>query len=60
MSILSVSNITDGTDTVDTGYVVNGSVKAWVAANSAAVIRNSSNISSTPPLVDFLVLLHPA
>lgn len=46
MSTLEVSNITDGTDTVETGYVVNGSLKAWVAANNAAVIRNSLNVSS--------------
>jgi len=30
MSTLNVSNITDGTDTVGTSYVVNGSAKAWV------------------------------
>ena len=30
MSTLSVSNITDGVDTVETGYVVNGSAKAWM------------------------------
>ena len=29
MSTLNVSNISDGTDTVETGYVVNGSAKAW-------------------------------
>ena len=46
MSTLNVSNITDGTDTVGTGYVVNGSAKAWVAANGSAVIRNSLNVSS--------------
>ena len=40
------ANISDGTDTVGTSYVVNGSAKAWVAANSSAVIRNSLNISS--------------
>lgn len=25
-----VAEITDGTDTVETGYVINGSAKAWV------------------------------
>ena len=46
MSTLNVSNITDGTDTVETGYVVNGSAKAWVYASSAAVLYNSMNVST--------------
>ena len=46
MSTLSVSNITDGTDTVETGYVVNGSAKAWVHANASAAPLNSLNVSS--------------
>ena len=48
MSTLSVSNITDGTDTVETGYVVNGSAKAWVNFNGTgtAAIRDSLNMSS--------------
>ena len=48
MSTLSVSNITDGTDTVETGYVVNGSAKAWVNFNGASIAINSGslNISS--------------
>ena len=48
MSTLSVSNITDGTDTVETGYVVNGSAKAWVNFNGTGTvaIRNSLNASS--------------
>ena len=33
MSTLNVSNITDGTTTVGTSYVVNGSAKAWVSIN---------------------------
>ena len=50
MSTLNVSNMTDGTDTVETGYVVNGSAKAWANFNgdgSGAPIRNSLNVSST-------------
>ena len=48
MSTLSVSNITDGTDTVGTSYVVNGSAKAWVNFNqqSTMSIFGSFNISS--------------
>ncbi len=48
MSTLSVNNITDGTDTVETGYVVNGSAKAWVNFNGTgtAAIRDSLNMSS--------------
>ena len=48
MSTLSVSNITDGTDTVETGYVVNGSAKAWVNFNGTgtAAIRDSFNVAS--------------
>ena len=47
MSTLSVSNITDGTDTVETGYVVNGSAKAWALYNQATpAITNSLNTSS--------------
>ena len=47
MSTLSVSNITDGTDTVETGYVVNGSAKAWLNVNGNASAQDSLNISST-------------
>ena len=48
MSTLSVSNITDGTDTVETGYVVNGSAKAWVNFDGQVgpAIRDSLNTSS--------------
>ena len=46
MSTLSVSNITDGTDTVETGYVVNGSAKAWVNTTGAAAINDSFNVST--------------
>ena len=42
------TNITDGTDTVGTEYVVNGSAKAWVNFNGtgAVAIRKSFNMSS--------------
>ena len=48
MSTLNVSNITDGTTTVGTSYVVNGSAKAWVfvIGTGTAAIANSLNASS--------------
>ena len=48
MSTLNVSNISDGTDTVGTGYVVNGSAKAWVNFNAGADVHDgqSFNVSS--------------
>lgn len=48
MSTLNVSNITDGTTTVGTSYVVNGSAKAWVNFNGEGTIaaRDSFNVSS--------------
>ena len=48
MSTLNVSNITDGTDTIGTGYVVNGSAKAWVNFNGTGTIaaRDSFNVAS--------------
>jgi hypothetical protein len=48
MSTLNVSNITDGTTTVGTSYVVNGSAKAHVNfdGNSIAIRTGSLNISS--------------
>ena len=48
MSTLNVANISDGTDTVETGYVVNGSAKAWVNMNGTGTIaiRESLNVSS--------------
>ena len=47
MSTLNVSNITDGTTTVGTEYVVNGSAKAWVNFNGTGTvaIRDSQNVS---------------
>ena len=48
MSTLNVSNITDGTDTVGTSYVLNGAAKAWATVNSSgtASIRDSFNVAS--------------
>ena len=48
MSTLNVANITDGTDTVATGYVVNGSAKAWAnwGADGSTTVRESLNLSS--------------
>ena len=48
MSTLNVSNITDGTTTVGTSYVVNGSAKAWANLNGQGTIalRDSFNTSS--------------
>ena len=48
MSTLSVSNITDGTTTVGTSYVVNGAAKQWVNFNgqNTATIRASLNTAS--------------
>lgn len=45
---LDVANISDGTDTVETGYVVNGSAKAWVNFNGTGTvaIRDSLNVAS--------------
>jgi N-methylhydantoinase B/oxoprolinase/acetone carboxylase alpha subunit len=47
MSTLSVSNITDGTTTVGTEYVVNGSAKAWWHLDSAANALDTFNVSGT-------------
>jgi hypothetical protein len=48
MSTLNVSNISDGTDTVETGYVVNGSAKAWCnwKTDGTQSIYASLNIAS--------------
>jgi len=48
MSSLEVQNLTDGTDSVPTGYVVNGSAKAWSRVNgvSTTTITSSMNVSS--------------
>ena len=48
MSTLNVSNITDGTDTVETGYVLNGSAKVLLNADGTGTIatRDTLNVSS--------------
>ena len=48
MSTLNVSNISDGTDTVETGYVVNGCAKAWVNYGTAGstASRETFNVTS--------------
>ena len=49
MSTLNVANITDGTDTVETGYVLNGSAKFWCfykTVPATATIGRSFNVSS--------------
>jgi len=48
MSNLVVSNISDGTTSVGTGYVVNGSAKAWVSfvTSATTTINDSINVSS--------------
>ena len=48
MSTIDVANLTDGTDTVATGYVINGSAKAWVDWDGTGTIyiRDSMNVSS--------------
>jgi len=49
MSTLNVANVTDGTTSVPTGYVVNGSAKAWVswsATGGTPTINGSLNASS--------------
>lgn len=48
MSTLNVSNITDGTTTVGTSFVVNGSAKVWINFNGTGTpaINDSLNASS--------------
>jgi hypothetical protein len=48
MSTIVTSNISDGTTSVGTSYVVNGSAKAWVNFNGTGTIaaRDSLNLSS--------------
>ena len=48
MSTLNVSNITDNTTSVPTGYVVNGSAKAWANYDTTGTteFRDSFNFSS--------------
>jgi len=52
MSTLNVSNISDGTTSVGTSYVVNGSAKAWVSASQEGTtsVLDSLNVSSLTDL----------
>jgi len=48
MSTLNVANVTDGTTSVPTGYVVSGSAKAWINFSGTGTVstRDSFNLSS--------------
>ena len=46
MSTLEVSNLNDGTTTVATTFVTNGSAKAWADIASAGSLDDSFNVSS--------------
>ena len=48
MSTLEVSNLNDGTTTVGTTFITNGSAKSWVNFNGSGTIaaRDSFNVSS--------------
>ena len=48
MSTINVSNLNDGTTTVATTFVTNGSSKAWVNFNGTGTIaaRDSNNVAS--------------
>jgi len=52
MSNLVVSNISDGTTSVGTGYVVNGSAKVWAfyTTKTTTSIFDSNNVSSLSDL----------
>ena len=47
MSNLVVSNISDGTTSVGTGYVVNGSAKAWCYLNGTGTIAVVSSLNTS-------------
>jgi len=46
MSTLEVSNLNDGTTTVATTYITNGSAKMWVSLTNAAVVNDSLNVTN--------------
>ena len=50
MSTISAANISDGTDTVGTEYVVNGSARAYVSHQFSTTIHDSFNTSSVSDL----------
>lgn len=49
MSTLVTTNISNGTETLGTTYLVNGSSKAWIVINGTGTVavRDSFNVSST-------------
>lgn len=47
MSSLITSNISDGTTSVPTGYVVNGSAKAWVNFTTVSTTAISDSLNTT-------------
>jgi len=46
MSTLNVANISDGTDSVPTGYVINGSAKVWSNQQGDGTLVDSFNVTS--------------
>jgi hypothetical protein len=47
MSTLNVANISDGSDTVETGYAINGSAKVWLdLLQTSTTVRDSLNVTS--------------
>jgi hypothetical protein len=52
MSTLNVSNITDGTDTVETSYVLNGSAKHYVHFNATGTQSIYSGAFNTSSITD--------
>jgi hypothetical protein len=59
MSTIIASNISDGTTSVASTYVVNGSAKAWVNFNGTGTvaIRDSLNVGSiTDKALEIIVL----
>lgn len=52
MSSLITSNISDGTTSVPTGYVVNGSAKAWCVWNASSGTPTSLQTSNVSSLTD--------
>jgi hypothetical protein len=46
MSTIVTSNVSDGTLSIPTTYVTNGSAKAWFSSYTEGTVTNSFNISS--------------
>jgi hypothetical protein len=61
MSTLNVANISDGADTVETGYIINGSAKAYGKVDqrtTSSLYSSSLNISSLTDLGTATSQLH--